>query len=262
MLTSGGGSISLPESLVDKLRDARSIAVLTGSGVSAESGVPTFREAQTGLWERYDPHELATPEAYERDPKLVWEWYSWRRQLVEKAVPNPGHKALAELERNLVGGFVLITQNVDGLHWRAGSEQLLELHGNITRSRCSIEEIIVEPSSDDHGIPPACPGCGASLRPDVVWFGEALPAGTLEEAFMAARGCDLFISVGTSGLVHPAASLPFEALRSGAVLVEVNPNDTPLTRYADYALRGLAGEALPKLVEAAFREDRGERPGR
>ncbi len=214
--------------------------------------MPTFREAQTGLWERYDPHELATPEAYERDPKLVWEWYSWRRQLVEKAVPNPGHAALADLERNLAGDFVLITQNVDDLHWRAGSEQVLELHGNIMRSRCLIEEIIVEPSSDDHGIPPSCPGCGALLRPDVVWFGEALPVETLEEAFVAARGCDLFISAGTSGLVHPAASLPFEALRSGAVLVEVNPNDTPLTQHADYALRGLAGEVLPKLVEAAF----------
>ena len=244
------------------LRDARSIAVLTGSGVSAESGVPTFREAQTGLWERYDPHELATPEAYQRDPKLVWEWYSWRRELVEKAAPNPGHLALAELERRLPGQFVLITQNVDGLHRRAGSRRVLELHGNITRSKCSVEEIIVEPGGDDENIPPLCPGCGAYLRPDVVWFGEALPAGTLEEAFGAARSCGLFISAGTSGLVQPAASLPFEALRSGAVLVEINPNDTPLTRHADYALRSLAGEALPKLVEAAFGDqDRGERLG-
>ncbi|CAA9452606.1 MAG: NAD-dependent protein deacetylase of SIR2 family [uncultured Rubrobacteraceae bacterium] len=257
-----GGSISLPESLVDKLRGARSIAVLTGSGVSAESGVPTFREAQTGLWERYDPHELATPEAYQRDPKLVWEWYSWRRELVERAAPNPGHAALAELERNLIGGFVLITQNVDGLHRRAGSQHVLELHGNIMRSLCPIEEVIVEPSKDDDSIPPSCPGCGAFLRPDVVWFGEALPAGPLEEAFRAARGCDLFISAGTSGLVHPAASLPFEALRSGAVLVEINPNDTPLTRHADYALRGRAGEALPKLVAATFGEDRKESLGR
>lgn len=261
-VTSGGGSISLLESLVDKLRDARSIAVLTGSGVSAESGVPTFREAQTGLWERYDPYALATPEAYERDPRLVWEWYSWRRQLVEKAVPNPGHEALAELERKLVGDFVLITQNVDSLHRRAGNQHILELHGNIMRSRCPIEEVIVEPSKDDDGIPPSCPGCGASLRPDVVWFGEALPVGPLEEAFMAARGCDLFISAGTSGLVHPAASLPFEALRSGAVLVEINPSDTPLTRHADYALRGPAGEVLPRLAEAAFRKDTGESLGR
>ena len=224
--------------------------------------MPTFREAQTGLWERYNPRELATPEAYERDPKLVWEWYSWRRELVEKAYPNPGHEALAELERDLIGDFVLITQNVDGLHRRAGSQQVLELHGNVMRSRCLVEEIVAEPCSDDRGIPPSCPGCGAFLRPDVVWFGEALPAGLLEEATRAARGCDLFISAGTSGLVHPAASLPFEALRSGAVLVEVNPNNTSLTRYADYALRSLAGEALPKLVEAAFLEDHEGRPGR
>ncbi|CAN5122657.1 NAD-dependent deacylase [soil metagenome] len=248
----GDGNISLPDSLVTALRDAWSVAVLTGSGISAESGVPTFREAQTGLWERYEPTELATPEAYQRDPKLVWEWYSWRRELVEKASPNPGHEALAELERHLPGEFVLITQNVDGLHRRAGSRRVLELHGNIMRSKCSVEDIAVEPGENDQGVPPSCPGCGAFLRPDVVWFGEALPAGALEEAFGAARGCDLFISVGTSGLVQPAASLPFEALRSGAVLVEINPSDTPLTRYVDYTLRGLAGEALPKLVEAAF----------
>ncbi len=248
------GSIPLLHSLAITLRDARSIAVLTGSGVSAESGVPTFREAQTGLWERYDPHELATPEAYQREPKLVWEWYSWRRELVEKAAPNPGHEALADLERRLTGEFVLITQNVDGLHRRAGSRRIVELHGNIMRSKCSIEEIAIEPHEDDENVPPICPGCGAYLRPDVVWFGEALPAGPLEEAFGAARGCDLFISAGTSGLVQPAASLPFEALRGGAVLVEINPNDTPLTRHADYALRGLAVVALPKLVEAAFDE--------
>ncbi len=248
----GDGSISLPDSLVSTLRDARSIVVLTGSGVSAESGVPTFREAQTGLWELYDPHELATPEAYQRDPKLVWEWYSWRRELVEKAAPNPSHEALADLERRLPEGLVLITQNVDGLHRRAGSRRVLELHGNIMRSKCSVEDIAVEAGADDENVPHSCPGCGAYLRPDVVWFGEVLPVGMLEEAFEAARGCDLFISAGTSGLVQPAASLPFEALRSGAVLVEINPNDTPLTRHADYALRSLAGEVLPKLVKAAF----------
>ena len=259
----GNGSISLPDSLVTTLRDAQSVAILTGSGVSAESGVPTFREAQTGLWELYDPHELATPEAYQRDPKLVWEWYSWRRELVEKAAPNPSHEALAELERRLPEGLVLITQNVDGLHRRAGSRRVLELHGNIMRSKCSVEDIAVESGADDENVPPSCPGCGAYLRPAVVWFGEALPAGTLEEAFGAARSCDLFISAGTSGLVQPAASLPFEALRSGAVLVEINPNDTPLTRRADYALRSLAGEVLPKLVEATFGgQVRGERSGR
>lgn len=243
--------VRIPPSLIAALRDARSVAVLTGSGVSAESGVPTFREAQTGLWERYEPQELATPEAYQRDPKLVWEWYSWRRELVEGAAPNPGHEALAELERRLPE-FVLVTQNVDGLHRRAGSEHVVELHGNIMRSKCSVEGVVVEPREDDAGVPPSCLGCGAYLRPDVVWFGEALPVDALEEAFEAARGCDLFISAGTSGLVQPAASLPFEALRSGARLVEVNPSDTPLTRHAEYALRGRAGEILSALVAAVY----------
>ncbi len=239
----------IPERLVAALRYARSVAVLTGSGVSAESGVPTFREAQTGLWARFDPQELATPEAYARDPRLVWEWYTWRRELVDAATPNPGHEALAELE-SFVSQFALITQNVDGLHRRAGSQNVVELHGNIQRSKCSREGAILDPREDDTGVPPSCPRCGASLRPDVVWFGESLPADAIAEAFDAARRCDLFISAGTSGLVQPAASLPFEALNAGAVVVEVNPSETPLTRYVDHSLRGKAGEVLPALVEA------------
>ena len=242
---------NIPESLVTTLQSARHVAVLTGSGVSAESGVPTFRDAQTGLWARYNPEELATPEAFEREPRLVWEWYAWRRELVQKAAPNPGHEALAEFER-LVPAFTLITQNVDGLHQRAGSQRVIELHGNIVRSRCSIEGVSVESREDDPGVPPSCPNCGAFLRPDVVWFGESLPAEALEEAFDATRECDLFLSIGTSGLVQPAASLAFEALRHGAVVVEVNPNDTPLTRHAGYALRGQAGEVLPVMVRTAY----------
>jgi NAD-dependent deacetylase len=241
----------IPESLAATLRNARSVAVLTGSGISAESGVPTFRDAQTGLWARYAPEELATPEAFERDPRLVWEWYTWRRELVEKAAPNPGHEALAELERR-VPSFNLITQNVDGLHRRAGSQNVIELHGNIRRSKCSREELVVEPREDDTDVPPSCPHCGAALRPDVVWFGEALPIEAFAQASEAARSCDLFFSVGTSSLVQPAASLPFEALRAGAVLVEVNPSDTPLTRHAHYALRGRAGEVLPALVKTIY----------
>ena len=243
--------VHVPESLVAALRGAESVAVLTGSGVSAESGVPTFREAQTGLWARFNPEELATPEAFERDPRLVWEWYTWRRELVEKADPNPGHAALAELERR-IPRFVLITQNVDGLHRRAGSQNVVELHGNIRRSKCSREGLVAEPREDDAGVPPSCPRCGAYLRPDVVWFGEMLPAAALADAFDATRNCDLFFSVGTSSLVQPAASLPFEALRGGAVLVEINPGETPLTRRADYALRGRAGEVLPALVRAVY----------
>lgn len=241
---------SIPTALLEALRRVRSITVLTGSGVSAESGVPTFRDAQTGLWTRYDPVDLATPEAFERDPKLVWDWYEWRRTLVRDAAPNPGHLALAELERH-VPTLALITQNVDGLHQKAGSGGVIELHGNITRTKCSVEDIMVE-DYDPVGTPPVCPNCGAPLRPDVVWFGESLPVGALRAASDAASSCDLFFSVGTSGLVQPAASLSFAALRGGATVVEVNPDDTPLTRSADYALRGKAGEVLPGLVAATY----------
>jgi NAD-dependent deacetylase len=241
----------IPESLVETLRNAQSIAVLTGSGISAESGVPTFRDAQTGLWARYDPMDLATPEAFARDPRLVWEWYAWRRGLVEEAAPNSGHEALAQLERH-VPEFVLITQNVDGLHRRAGSQRIIELHGNIMRSKCSLEAVILEPGEDDRDVPPSCPRCGASLRPDVVWFGEMLPQEALEEAFESAQNCDLFFSIGTSSLVQPAASLPFEALRSAVAVVEINLDETPLSRHAEYALRGRVGEVLPALVRAAY----------
>jgi NAD-dependent deacetylase len=241
--------MGITNALTSVLRGARRVTVLTGSGVSAESGVPTFRDAQTGLWARYEPQELATPEAFERDPRLVWEWYQWRRELVRQAEPNPGHRALVELERR-VPTFSLATQNVDGLHRRAGSENVLELHGNIMRSKCSVEGVEAEPRTGDESVPPLCPGCGAFLRPDVVWFGEALPEDVFAAASEAARNCDVFLSVGTSSLVYPAASLPSEAARSGAILVEVNPDDTPLTPHADYALRGRAGEVLPVLVDA------------
>ena len=175
----------IPRGLIQALRYAGRITVLTGSGISAESGVPTFREARSGLWARYDPQQLATPEAFERDPRLVSEWYEWRRRLVSEAEPNPGHRALAELEGR-VPVFTLITKNVDGLHRRAGSENVIELHGNILRSRCSWEGVAVEPE-ERGAMPPVCPGCGAPVRPDVVWFGEMLPAGTFEAASEAAR---------------------------------------------------------------------------
>ena len=240
----------LPQGLVEAVRGAESVVALTGSGISAESGVPTFRDAQTGLWARYDPQQLATPEAFARDPGLVWRWYAWRRDLVEAASPNVGHEALARLERS-VPIFSLVTQNVDGLHGEAGSEKVLELHGNIRRSRCSAENLTVEAEQTDH-IPPLCPNCGAPLRPDVVWFGEALPLAEARAASEAARSCDLFLSVGTSGLVYPAAALPYEALESGATVVEVNPEPTPLASEAHYSLRGRAGAVLPELVRAAF----------
>jgi NAD-dependent deacetylase len=222
------------------------MVVLTGSGISAESGVPTFREAQTGLWERFDPQELATPEAFERDPGLVWDWYAWRRSLVAQAAPNPGHLALAEMQ-DLGQKFTLVTQNVDGLHQRAGSRGVIELHGNILRTRCSVEGVDVEEYEEGES-PPVCPFCGAPLRPDVVWFGEMLPSEALDAASEAARGADLFLSVGTSSLVYPAAALPHEALEGGATLVEINPGETPLTPHAEYALRGPAGDVLPRLI--------------
>lgn len=241
-----GSAARIPEDLTKALKDAESVVVLTGSGISAESGVPTFRDAQTGIWAQYDPQQLATPEAFLRNPELVWEWYEWRRKLVDEAGPNPGHKALAELRKH-VKGLTLVTQNVDGLHQRAGSENVLELHGNIRRSICSSELLEVEPVETAEK-PPSCPNCGAPLRPDVVWFGEMLPEGVMEAAAEAAQNCDVFLSVGTSSVVYPAASLPYEALSANATVVEVNPEGTPLTDHAAYLLQGRAGEVLPALV--------------
>ena len=232
--------------MLSALRESSSTVVLTGSGVSAESGVPTFREAQTGIWERFDPQELATPEAFARNPALVWDWYAWRRKLIMEARPNQGHVAIAEMQ-HLVPNFALATQNVDGLHQEAGSREAIELHGNIMRTRCSVEGTMAE-DYDRAASPPYCPSCGAPLRPDVVWFGELLPQGELEAASRVARESEVFISVGTSSLVYPAAGLPFEALENGARVVEINPSETPLTRHADYTLRGLAGEVLPRVI--------------
>jgi NAD-dependent deacetylase len=235
-----------PRVLISALRDSSRTVVLTGSGISAESGVPTFREAQTGLWERFDPQELATPEAFARDPRLVWDWYAWRRKLVAEARPNPGHLAIAEMQ-HLVQSLTLVTQNVDGLHQRAGSRDVIELHGNIRRTKCPVEGTTVD-NYDESESPPLCPSCGAPLRPDVVWFGEMLPDEAIEAASEAALGADVFLSVGTSSLVYPAAGLPFEAVENGATLVEVNPETTPLTPRADYTLHGPAGDVLPRLV--------------
>jgi NAD-dependent deacetylase len=224
---------------------------MTGAGISAESGVPTFREAQTGLWAQYDPEELATPRAFQRNPELVWEWYSWRRELVVQAQPNSGHLALAKLAA-LAPKLTLITQNVDGLHQRAGSPELIELHGNILRIKCSGDGRIVSDWPPTDQIPPPCPHCGALLRPDVVWFGESLPMTALNQAAKAAEQADIFLSVGTSALVHPAASLAHIALQRRAVVAEINLDPTPLTPRATIAWHGRAGELLPALLNAAF----------
>jgi NAD-dependent deacetylase len=248
--------IPIPQKLAQTLRQAKSVTVLTGAGVSAESGVPTFREAQTGLWAQYDPQKLATPQAFRNDPELVWEWYAWRRKLIAKAAPNPAHRALAELERR-IPEFALVTQNIDDLHRIAGSQQVIELHGNIQRSKCFEENVVVEEWDETGDVPPRCPACGSLLRPDVVWFGEALPQDALTKALQATRNCELFFTIGTSALVHPAAALPYEAVEHGAVAVEINPDTTPVTAWMDYTLPSAAGEVLPALLAAAW-PDSGE----
>jgi len=241
--------------LADALRSADRVVALTGAGVSAESGVPTFRDAQSGLWAKFDPLELATPGAFERQPRLVWDWYGWRRELVARSRPNAAHVALAKIERR-VPDFLLVTQNVDGLHAAAGSRNLVELHGNIARVRCSREGTPVSAWQDsDPQWPPRCPGCGAFLRPDVVWFEEALPAGALARADHAVANADVLLVIGTSAEVYPAAALPLRARDAGALIVEINPASTPLTAIADHALHGRAGDIVPALVAATWPAD-------
>jgi NAD-dependent deacetylase len=245
-------AIALPE-LIERaavhLRRAQHVCVLTGAGISAESGIPTFRDALTGLWEKFRPEDLATPEAFERDPKFVWDWYEFRRELLRKAEPNPGHYALAELAGR-VQKLTLVTQNVDGLHQRAGSRGVLEYHGNILRDRCTVERVIADRAADPrHGLP-RCAACGGLLRPDVVWFGEAIPVGPMLAADEAAEDCDVFLSIGTSSLVYPAAGLAETALVAGAKVIEINPNRTDLSPAADFVLGGPSGVLLPRLLEA------------
>jgi NAD-dependent deacetylase len=229
------------------LAQATRVVVLTGAGISAESGIPTFRDAMTGLWSQFRPEDLATPEAFAANPKVVWEWYASRRDRVAKALPNAGHAALVALEHR-TPHFGLITQNVDGLHARAGSRNVIELHGNIMEDRCFAEGRTLTPGDQLPGTPPRCAHCGAPVRPGVVWFGEALPSKALDEAQAEARSCDVFLSVGTSTVVEPAASLPFVALAAGAAVIEVNPTSTPLSAHATIVLSGAAGAVLPRLV--------------
>ena len=228
------------------------VAVLTGSGISAESGIPTFR-GEHGLWRQFRAEELATPQAFERDPKLVWEWYDWRRGIIGRAEPNEGHRTISAWQE-IFPSVSLITQNIDGLHERAGSRQPVELHGNIWKMRCLQEGTVTECRDVPLPIlPPRCAACGAMLRPHIIWFGEALDRCVLEDAFRRSTACDVMFVVGTSALVHPAASLPLAAADSGAKIVEVNPDPTPLSRAADFVLRGKAGQILPliqrKIIE-------------
>lgn len=231
---------------------ARHVCVLTGAGISAESGVPTFRDAQTGLWAKYRPEDLATPEAFARDPQRIWEWYEWRRELVRGAAPNAGHRALVELQ-GMLPQLTLVTQNVDGLHQRAGSTGVIEYHGNILRDRCPAEGIVAERSPLSITGLPECARCGEMLRPDVVWFGESIPIQALRDAEVAAADCDVFLSVGTAAVVYPAAGLAERAARAGARIIEINPEPTALSPPADIELRGPAGALLPQLLQALGR---------
>ena len=236
--------------LLRNLKTAEKVALLTGAGVSAESGVPTFR-GEHGLWKKHRPEELANFDAFMRNPELVWEWYDYRRKLISEVQPNQGHAALTRMEE-VIPDFTLITQNVDGLHRKVGSENVIELHGNIMWSRCvdcgrktDKAEMIV----DDELL--HCP-CGGMMRPDVVWYGEALPEAAIHSAFRCAETCDMFFSIGTSAVVHPAASLPIVAKQSGAFVVEINAEPTVLSSRIDESIIGLSGEVLPELIKTVW----------
>ncbi len=238
------------------IAQAARIVVFTGAGVSAESGIATFRDALTGLWTRFDPHALATEQGFRADPALVWRWYAERRSAVLRASPNPAHQAIARFEKRSSNGrrIVVVTQNVDGLHRRAGSREVLELHGDITRVKCI--EGCGAPETIDAGFdwrsdarePPPCPRCGGALRPDVVWFGEMLDESILEQARASASDCDLMLVVGTSALVYPAAELPSLAAAHGAPLIVVDPGETALDDLATLRIRSPASLALSALL--------------
>jgi NAD-dependent deacetylase len=249
-------SAAFSERLASRLAEAQSLVSFTGAGISAESGVPTFRGAD-GIWLKMRPEELASIEGFMKNPSLVWEWYAHRRTIIHGVEPNAGHRALVELER-LFPVFALITQNIDNLHRRAGSVTVHELHGNIERNYCM--ECGAPYREGDVALRegrPLCARCGGLVRPDVVWFGEVLPEETWDAAVRASESADLFLSIGTSAQVYPAASLPLMAGRRGAFLVEINPEPTPLTERADEFLQGPAGSVLPELLALVRRVRRG-----
>jgi NAD-dependent deacetylase len=242
--------MDLPGGLIETLQKANKALVLTGAGMSAESGVPTFRDAQTGLWAKFRPQDLATPEAFRDNPQTVWDWYADRRENIRKVAAHKGHRALVEMEEYFET-FLLVTQNVDSLHQQAGSSLVIELHGNIMRSVCSITGKTI----DDEWInaqparPPVSPHHQRGLaRPAVVWFGEALPEGAMNNAIEAASSCDVCFSIGTSSLVQPAASLPYVALNAGAIVIEINPVPTSLSTDAHFSLQATAAEALTTIA--------------
>jgi NAD-dependent deacetylase len=232
------------------LHRANSVCVSTGAGMSQESGIDTFRDDETGLWTKFNPEEYATPQAFRRDPVKVWSWYRWRRQRLAQAEPHDGHRVLAEWEQR-VANFLLVTQNIDGLHHRAGSTKVVELHGRLDVARCTYCDYEVR-GLEDLGADPACPLCMKRLRPGVVWFNEPLPPGALEAAFKAAQCCNVLVVIGTSGVVQPAASLADAAKAFGGQVIEVNPNRTELSSLADVIIRSGCRDALTA-VDAAWR---------
>lgn len=240
-----------------RLNQAQSLVVLTGAGVSSESGVPTFRDALTGLWAQFDPQQLATPAAFEANPKLVWDWYEYRRDLVSKVKPNAGHYAIAELE-DMLPQVIVITQNIDGLHQAAGSSDVITLHGDITRHKCYAnckgDPTLIDVNKlewDHEAGPPHCPYCDAFVRPDVVWFTERLPVDALDRAFALSAKADVMLIVGTSGVVQPAAQMPYRAKRfNGGYLIDVNPDQDALTPIVDLHLDAPSGEILPQVIRA------------
>lgn len=230
------------------LAGARSVVVSTGAGMSKESGIPTFRDAPNALWEKFDPAKLASAEGFLDDPPLVWRWYEERRRMIAEAKPNPGHSTIARLEP-LFENFVVITQNIDDLHRKAGSRNIVEMHGNIFRFKCFDLNHPIDELPDDERVPPRC-HCGSLIRPDVVWFGELLPERAVHRAYGALERCDVMLVVGTSGVVYPVAGFPEVARSQGAKIIEVNPEATPITPLADVFLEGRAGEVLPRLADA------------
>ena len=232
--------------LKDKLADAAAITVLTGAGISADSGVPTFRGAD-GLWRNFRAEDLATPEAFARDPRLVWEWYNWRRELIATKQPNEAHKAIAELERRRPD-FWLMTQNVDGLHRDAGSEKLSEIHGNIWKVRCTGCGAVDDNRDVPIAIPPTCQRCQSLLRPHIVWFGESLFSEDLEQCATVLRSCDVLLIIGTSGVVYPAAGFASVAKETGAFVAEINLDPTPQSALVDVSLHGRAKDLVPLLI--------------
>lgn len=257
--------------IADCLRDARRVVVFTGAGVSAESGIPTFRDTLTGLWARFDPQTLDTPEAFAADPALVWGWYEWRRARVRAARPNPAHLAIAAIERH-VERYTLVTQNIDDLHERGGSTEAIHLHGSLFSPRCSgcgraadPPDVAGQDVRNDHDMrgmqdtrdgcrvePPRCECCGERIRPGVVWFGEPLPRQEFTSALEAASTCDVLLSIGTSGLVYPATEIPLTAAGHGASVLQVNPGSTPLDPIARFVVPDAAARVLPALVAAAW----------